>query len=310
MAADLPSAIYVAGCTGVGKSGTALTLAEQLGGEIISVDSMQVYRGMDIGTDKASVAERARVPHHLLDVCEVRVPFDAAQFVELARKSVAEIQARGRVPVFCGGTGLYFKALLFGLGEAPASDPALRAQLEATPLEALLEELRDKDPHTWETIDRRNPRRVYRAVEIIRLTGKPRTQSRASWQEATPAHFFVLHRTQADLHARIDQRVDSMFARGLVEETRVLLAQGLTANRNAMQALGYRQVVDHLEGRLGLAETIELVKRRTRQFARRQLTYFRGQFTAQWIELPPGEASPASAQRLLELLRPTRDRAV
>ncbi len=138
--------IFIAGPTAVGKSEIALLLAEKIGGEIISADSMQVYRGLDIGTAKPSAAERARVPHHLIDICDLTENFDAAQFVRLAQKAVEEIQSRGRVPVFCGGTGLYFKAFLSGLGEAPATNPELRAELEAASFEALLHELRERRP--------------------------------------------------------------------------------------------------------------------------------------------------------------------
>src|SRR4051812_41200252 len=164
--------VFIAGPTAVGKSEIALAVAEKIGGEIISVDSMQVYRGLDIGTAKPSAAERARVRHHLIDVVDITEPFDAAQFVRLATAAVAEIQSRGRVPIFCGGTGLYFKAFLEGLGDAPPADEALRAQLETVPLPELLAELTEKDPVTYEKIDRQNPRRVIRAVEVIRLTGK------------------------------------------------------------------------------------------------------------------------------------------
>ena len=166
---QLPSAsshlpIFIAGPTAVVKSGIALALAEKLGGEIISVDSMQVYRALDIGTAKPSSAERARVPHHLIDICELTETFDAAKFIRLSQKAVEEIQARGHVPVFCGGTGLYFKAFLSGLGEAPSPNPELRAQLEALPFEALLRELSERDAVAYEKIDKQNPRRVIRAV--------------------------------------------------------------------------------------------------------------------------------------------------
>ena len=289
---NFPSPIFIAGPTAVGKSEIALALAEKLGGEIISADSMQVYRGLDIGTAKPSPAERARVPHHLLDVCDLAEAFDAAQFVQHAQSAVAEIQARHRTPVFCGGTGLYFKALLDGLGEAPATDPQLRAEIEATPLEKLLAELRACDPVTFEKIDRQNPRRVIRAIEVIRLTGKPFSAQRAEWEHKAQGpkakNFFVLWRHPADLHARINVRVDEMFRRGLVAETARLLQHGLGENKTALQAIGYRQVVEHLRGERDLAATIELVKIRTRQFAKRQLTWFRRHAHPQWIELKPG----------------------
>jgi tRNA dimethylallyltransferase len=290
----MKSPIFIAGPTAVGKSEIALRLAEQLGGEIISADSMQVYRGLDIGTAKPSAAERARMPHHLIDICDLKENFDAAQFIRLAQKVVEEIQSRGHVPIFCGGTGLYFKAYLSGLGEAPATNPELRAELEAASFESLLRELRERDPTAYAQIDKQNPRRVIRAVEVIRLTGKKFSEQRAEWkvQRAVPAktNFYCFTRPPADLHARINTRVDAMFARGLVDETRELLKRGLEQNKTAMQAIGYRQVVEHLRGDRTLVETIELVKSRTRQFARRQLTWFRRQLEPEWIELKPDES--------------------
>jgi tRNA dimethylallyltransferase len=308
---DLPSPIshlpiLIAGPTAVGKSEIALRLAERLGGEIISADSMQVYRGLDLGTAKPSPADRARVPHYLIDICDLTESFDAAQFVRLAQRAVEEIQARGRVPVFCGGTGLYFKAFLSGLGEAPAANPKLRVKLEAMPFEALLRELRERDPAAYEKIDKQNPRRVIRAVEVIRLTGKKFSRQRAEWkaQSAIPPkiNFYCFTRSAADLHARINTRVDAMFARGLVDETRELLRHGLAENQTAMQAIGYRQVVEHLHGERSLAETIELVKIRTRQFAKRQLTWFRRQLDPEWMELQREEALEKCAQKICEMI--------
>jgi tRNA dimethylallyltransferase len=284
--------IFLAGPTAVGKSAIALALVEKIGGEIVSVDSMQVYRGLDIGTAKPTADERARVSHHLIDVCDLTEAFDAAQFIRLAQKVVAEIQSRSKTPVFCGGTGLYFKAFLDGLGDAPATDAKLRAELEAAPLEKLLEELRARDLTTFEKIDRQNPRRVVRAVEVIRLTGKKFSEQRSDWNtHHSPLairHFYCFTRPAADMHARINTRVDEMFRRGIVAETEQLLKHGLAGNKFAMQAIGYRQVVEHLRGERGLAETIELVKIRTRQFAKRQLTWFRRHGNCEWIELPPG----------------------
>ena len=339
--------ILIAGLTAVGKSEIALRLAGQLGGEIISADSMQVYRGLDIGTAKPSPADRACVPHHLIDICDLTESFDAAQFARLAHCAVAEIQARGHVPILCGGTGLYFKAFLEGLGEAPPANPKLRAELEAAPLEKLLDELRERDPATFEKIDKKNPRRVIRAVEVIQLTGKPFSAQQSRWGETfpgsrsadipvrgftghscpvsakadavSPPHglatgkspepadknvyptfIIVFTRSTDDLRRRIDARVDAMFARGLVDETRELLKHGLAKNKTAMQAIGYRQVVEHLRGERSLAETIELVKIRTRQFAKRQLTWFRAQKNLEWIELEPDESLEKCAQKICE----------
>ena len=285
--------IFLAGPTAVGKSAIALALAEKIGGEIITVDSMQVYRGLDIGTAKPTADERNKIPHHLLDVCELNEAFDAAQFIRRAQNAVGEIQARGRTPIFCGGTGLYFKAFLDGLGEAPPADEKLRTELEAAPFAALLAELRERDPAAYEKIDKQNPRRVIRAVEVIRLTGKKFSEQRAEWTtqrvEATGGKIICFTRSAADLHRRINVRVDEMFRLGLVDETRELLQHGLAENKFAMQAIGYRQVAEHLRGERDLAATIELVKIRTRQFAKRQLTWFRRHGNCEWIELQPDE---------------------
>ena len=298
--------VFIAGPTAVGKSEIALLLAEKLGGEIISADSMQVYRGLDIGTAKPSAAERARVPHHLIDICDLTENFDAAQFIRLAQKAVAEIQSRGHVPIFCGGTGLYFKAFLSGLGEAPATNPVLRAELDAASFEALLHELRERDPAAYEKIDKQNLRRVIRAVEVIRLTGKKFSTQRAQWKSEARSQknekAFCFTRPAADMHARISARVDAMFARGLAEETRALLQHGLAENKTAMQAIGYRQVVEYLRGERPLAETVELVKSRTRQFAKRQLTWFRRHGNMEWIELKPEESLEKCARKIHEAI--------
>ena len=306
--------VFTAGPTAVGKSEIALQWAEQMDGEIVSVDSMQVYRGLDIGTAKPSAADRARIPHHLIDICDLTESFDAAKFARLAHRAVSEIQSRGHVPILCGGTGLYFKAFLEGLDEMPSADAKLRAELETIPMETLLHELRDRDPATFEGIDKKNPRRVIRAVEIIRLTGKSLSQQQSrkallsqrhesaesqGSDEALPPRnlFFVFTRQRDDLNRRIDARVDDMFARGLTDETRELLRHGLEGNKTAMQAIGYRQAVEHLRGERGLKETIELVKTKTRQFAKRQLTWFRSQAGLKWMELKPEESPELAMTR-------------
>jgi tRNA dimethylallyltransferase len=303
---ERPVPLLLAGPTAVGKSEIALLLAERLGGEIISVDSMQVYRGLDIGTAKPSPEERARVPHHLIDVVDLTEPFDAAGFIALAHRAVADIQGRGRLPILCGGTGLYFKAFLEGLGQAPPANAALRAALAATPLPDLLRELAERDPATYERIDRKNPRRVIRAIEVIRLTGQPFSARRADWQHATSitphtANRFGLARAAADLRRRIDARVDAMFDRGWVAETEELLKRGLAQNQNAMQALGYRQIVEHLRGARSLPETIALTKIRTHQFAKRQMTWFRRQLRLTWINLEPQGGAEAVAKAIAAL---------
>jgi tRNA dimethylallyltransferase len=302
--------VFIGGPTAAGKSELALHLAERVGGEIISVDSMQVYRGLDVGTAKPSAVERERVPHHLIDVCELGEQFDAAQFVCRAKTAVADIQSRERVPIFCGGTGLYFKAFLKGLGTSPATSETLRAELEQLPLEQLLAELKKADPIAFEKIDRHNQRRVVRAIEVIRLTGQPFSAQRADWKTAVAPvlgdsseterapRFFCFTRSRADLQKRIDARAETMFAKGLVAETDWLLKNGLEKNRTAMQAIGYRQVVEFLRGERSLPETMEQVKIRTRQFAKRQLSWFRAQDDLRWIELVEQETPTMTLEKL------------
>jgi tRNA dimethylallyltransferase len=197
---------------------------------------------------------------------------------------------------------------LSGLGEAPGTNPELRAELEAASFEALLHELRERDPAAHEKIDKQNPRRVIRAVEVIRLTGKKFSEQRAEWKSDSTIHnsrlttrFYCFTRPPADLHARINARVDAMFARGLVDETRELVQRGLEQNKTAMQAIGYRQVVEHLRGERPLAETIELVKSRTRQFAKRQLIWFRRQLDPEWIELNPDELLEECSRKIAKI---------
>ncbi len=304
--------VLLAGPTAVGKSEVALLLAERLGGEIVSVDSMQVYRGLDIGTAKPGPAERSRSPHHLIDVAELNEPFDAARFVRLAGEAIRDIRSRSRIPILCGGTGFYFKALIKGLGDSPGGRPDLRAELEAMPLADLLQELAERDPVAYERIDRRNPRRVVRAIEVIRLTGRRFSEMQSKRDATIPESaggtgpVFGLMRTSEDLRGRIDARVDAMFERGLVDETRRLLERGLDANKTAMQAIGYRQVVEHLRGERSLPETVSLVKQRTWQYARRQMTWFRRQLPMKWIDWEAGTSAACIAERVVAVLAERR----
>ena len=300
--------VFLAGPTAVGKSEVALLLAERIGGEIVTVDSMQVYHGLDIGTAKPDRAQQQRVRHHLLDVASLTTSFDAARFVQLAGEAVQQIVARNRIPIFCGGTGLYFKAWLDGLGDAPPTDSELRKQLQATPLQDLLKELAERDPETLAGIDQHNPRRVIRAVAVLRLTGKPFSAQRTVWADGPTgepvANAFTLLRGREELGRRIDGRVDRMFERGLVAETAELLKQGLAANPTAMQAIGYRQVVEHLQGLRNLEATIQLVKTRTRQFAKRQLTWYQKQLPFASVTLEPGENPEQMAAAISDRLKP------
>ena len=286
--------ICIAGPTASGKSAVAIKIAERLQGEIISVDSMQVYRGLDIGTAKLSEAEQAGIPHHLIDCAGLGETYDAARFVREATAAERKIER----PIYCGGTGLYFQAWLEGLGESPPADAAVRAEIEATSHEEQLVELKAADPETFERIDQQNPRRVVRALEVIRLTGKPYSEQRAEWQNTVPSNFFLIEREREDLRARIEARVEAMFAAGLVEETCSLRA-ALEDNRVAQQALGYRQVIGYLQGEQDLPNTVAMVKSRTWQFARRQKTWFRRLQGAVRLSVSADEAPAETARRIL-----------
>ena len=284
-----PFSIFLTGPTAVGKSDLAMQLAGETSGEIISADSMQVYRGLDIGTAKPSPQKRSLIPHHLIDVAALCQTFDAGQFVEKATQAVREIKQRNNCPIFCGGTGFYLKAYREGLDKLPPRNPALRSELEQSPTEKLLEELCRKDPLLFAQIDPKNLRRVIRALEIIRQTQQPASAQRRQWAAKTtlppPAPLIVLFRSAASLRKRIHQRVEAMFQAGLIEETKALLKSGVRENPAASRALGYRQVLLHLENQSSLSETIALVKTKTWQFARRQLTWFRKQKHTVWLNL-------------------------
>lgn len=304
------TALLLAGPTAVGKTAVAIELALRLGGEIVSVDSMQVYRGLNIGTAKPTKAERELISHHLVDEVSLDESFDAARFVATVQPVLLDIQERGKLPILCGGTGLYFNAWLNGLGAAPAPNPELRSQLEALPLAELLDELARTDLVTFDQIDIENRRRVVRAVEVIRLTGKPFSSQRANWPDRAPTlagRSFGLRRTRLQLRQRIDARVDAMFRAGLIEETRSLLQHGLQTNRTAQQALGYRQVMEHFSGVRGRLETIELVKVRTRQFAKRQHTWFENQMDLHWLDVTEEESPGETALRIIRQLDVKKD---
>ncbi len=297
--------LFLVGPTAVGKSAVALELAQRLRGEIVSADSMQVYRGMDIGTAKPTAKERALVRHHLIDVCDVGDVCDVKQFVELASKAIADIHSRGKRALVVGGTGLYVRALRHGLFEGPSRNEKLRARLEALTAPELFEELRRLDPQTAGRIDRHNPRRLVRALEVFHETGKPISELQKEWskdepgQEATP--IVCLNRTREDLHARIERRVDGQIAAGWVGEVRRLLGLGLEKNPAVMQAAGYRELVAHVHGEISLDNAVALIKTRVRQLAKRQLTWFRREPQLQWMEIGRAEQPSETATRVRDV---------
>ena len=287
--------LAVTGATASGKTALAIALAEALDGEIISCDSMQVYRGMDIGTAKATDEERARVPHHLIDILDPREPFSAAEYAALAERAAEEIAARGRVPIFCGGTGLYLDAVrTLRHGDMPASpSPALRARLteEAeTPegRDALYHRLSEIDPDAAAATHPNNIRRVIRALEIYETTGKTKTYwDRRASQKNPDLDILPIGLTFRDretLYRRIDARVDAMIEAGLIEETKRLRDAGLfEKSPTAAAAIGYKELLTYLNGEAPLTAALEDLKTATRRYAKRQLTYFRRMPDIVWL---------------------------
>ena len=276
----LRSAFWIAGPTASGKSQLALKLAERMGCEIISVDSMQVYRGMDVGTAKPSVDERSRIPHHMLDLVEIHESYDVAKFRRQALLEAEKVHQRGRRIIFCGGTGFYFQALIHGVGNGPPSDPNIRNLLEIMPVEDLLSELKERDPLTAKSIDPHNKRRLVRALEVVRITGASFTLFKPDWKRSDlvdASRFWVLEHSSASLRNRIDERVEVMMKSGWIQETQRLIDSGLKGNSTASQAIGYRQIIEHLEGKTSRDTMIQWIKTKTWQFAKRQRTWFRHQ---------------------------------
>ena len=291
-AADL---VVLVGPTAVGKTELSLRLCEQFGGEVVSADSRQIYRGMDIGTAKATPAEQARAPHHLLDLRTPDQVLTVAEYQQLAYAAIDDIHRRGQVPFLVGGSALYVRAVVAGLRipEVPP-DPQLRAELEdelaragLAPLAARLQQV---DPATAAVIDLRNPRRVLRALEIVLITGQPKV----TLEGAEPPPYRILQlaltRARGSLHRRIDARVEQMVAEGLIEETRGLLAAGYAPTLPAMTSLGYREIIAYLAGTMTLEQAVERIQIETHRFVRHQMTWFRKLPGLQWFDMDVEEA--------------------
>jgi len=278
-----PAAILLMGPTASGKSALAAALAQHFPVEIVSVDSAQIYRGMDIGTAKPSVTERRSVPHHLIDIVDPTESYSAAQFRRDAVRLILEITARGRIPLLVGGTMLYFKALREGLSELPESDAALRARIDAEAAErgwpAMHAELAKIDASTAMRLKPNDAQRIQRALEIYRVTGKPMSQLLGRARSALPFRLLELALVpsdRAELHRRIESRFDAMLERGLVEELRALRERHtLRPGLPSMRCVGYRQAWQHLEGEFGRNELRDRGIFATRQLAKRQLTWMR-----------------------------------
>ena len=283
---------FLTGATASGKSQTSLHLAERLNAEIISLDSMAIYRGMDIGTAKPGQAEQSRVPHHLIDVVDPIEQFSVSQYRDAALAKVQQIQSTGKQVLFVGGTALYLKALLRGMFDGPPADWDFRKQVEAEVAEGgpgiLHQRLEMVDPVSASNLHPNDHRRIIRALEVYKTTGQPISHLQMEFDEGNAAEncrVFTIRHDRAILHERIEGRVESMFEVGLVEEVQTLLKTWNALGHTASQAVGYREVIDFLNGDKTKEEMVELVKIRTRRFARHQETWFRGMSECEIIDI-------------------------
>ena len=298
----------LAGPTAVGKTSYAIDLAQEMGTEIVSADSMQVYQQFDIGTAKPSAEERSRVAYHLLDCVDPREEFSLARFIKLADEIIDHINRKGMIPLVVGGTGLYIKGLIEGIFEEGARDPELRSRLREEirmqGLGTLYQRLQEVDPVAAQRISPNDMMRIVRALEVYELTGRPISELQRESQTQDKRYEYrlvVLTRDRAELYERIEARVDRMFATGFVEEVRRLLDMGYSPDLHAMKALGYREVVAYIKGQTSLKEAQLRVKQATRRYGKRQLTWFRAMREAEWLNLS-GNSYQENVERLKKIL--------
>jgi len=303
--------ICIAGPTASGKTALAVELAKEWGGEVVSCDSMQVYKRMDIGTAKPTLEERQGIPHHMIDVAEPWEDYSVSRYCQEATAIVEDIVARGKTAIIAGGTGLYMDSLIRGNDFAPFPSTGVRERLEAEAdragMEALLERLREIDPEAAERLHLSDRKRIIRALEVYLETGETITAHNRRTQ-AVPPRFSPIwlgldFEQRAELYDRIDKRVDIMLEMGLVEEIRGLLASGIPEKCTAMQAIGYKEFTDALDGRCTVAQAADLVRQSSRRYAKRQLTWFRRNRNIHWLTRRTGEGSGeilAQARHILQ----------
>ena len=303
---------FIIGCTGSGKGSLGRELARRGGAEIVSIDSMKVYRRMDIGTAKPSPELRREIPHHLIDVVEPSEDFSVARYVELADAAVADIHGRGRPVLVVGGTPLYIKALAEGLFEGPGADPAVRDRLHAVDRAegraALYDRLRAVDPPTARRVHPNDLRRIVRALEVFELTGAPISGLQRQWDRNAARYecaFIGLRREKEDQSHRTNRRVQRMIELGLIDEVQGLLAEPRGLSDTVRRAVGYAEIIDHLQGRCSLADAVEMIKINTRQFAKAQRTWFKRFLGAEWIDLTPDATAEQVAEELISRRRIT-----
>jgi tRNA dimethylallyltransferase len=288
--------LALVGPTASGKTEAGIAIARSLGAEICSVDSMLVYRGMDVGTAKPTLAERAGVPHHLLDLAEPSERFTVARFQAAARAAIDDVRSREEMPLLVGGSGLYYRAVADDLS-FPGEDPRVRTELEAEAdtagVSALYRRLQDLDPVAAAKIEPGNVRRVVRALEVSAITGAPFSAFAAEWERYDPERVRVagIRVAPGSLRARIAGRVSAMFARGWLDEVRGLVARGFGSWLTSTQAIGYEELARHLDGRLSLEEAWEGTVRRTKNLARRQMAWFRRDPRVRWFDAGEGGAT-------------------
>jgi tRNA dimethylallyltransferase len=285
--AETPSILAILGPTASGKSALAMDVCRRIGGEILSVDSMQVYREMDIGTAKPTAAERAQVRHHLIDLVAPNEPFTVARFVELADAVIADARLRGVPLVVTGGTPLYYKALFEGLFEGPGADETIRAKLREKSGEELFRRLQEVDPAAATRIHANDQKRLVRALEVFELTGQPISSFQTHWEEQNPprhaAAWVGLDWDREVLNRRINARTRAMLEAGWLEEVRGLLRRYGSLSQTAAEATGYAELIAHVQGKMALDETTEQIKIGTRQLARRQMKWLRRFPNVRWL---------------------------
>ena len=291
--------ICIAGPTASGKTSLSIALAKELDGEIISCDSMQVYKRMDIGTAKPTVEEMENIPHHMLSVAEPWEDFSVSKYCDMATPIVDDILARGKTAIIVGGTGLYMDALIRGNAFAPCPSTGCREQLEKQAdqkgIEAVIARLREVDPESADRLHPSDRKRIIRAMEVYLETGKTITQHNLETQQIPPRYnpvwFALEDADRATLYERIDRRVEEMLRLGLLDEIKSLLAEGVPEKCTAMQAIGYKEFVDALAGRCSLDTATALVQQASRKYAKRQLTWFRRNNAIHWLRREPGEGT-------------------
>lgn len=308
-----PPLVAIVGPTAVGKTALSIVVAKAIDGEVVSMDSMQVYRHMNIGTAKPTVEERQGVPHHLIDVVDPGEEFSAARYQELASAAIQDILARGKIPMLVGGTGLYLKAVVDGLlfpdqGKAPEIRARLEKEVEERGSRALHERLAQVDPDAAARIHPNDARRIVRALEVYEATGTPitvlqRRHSAASGEKRYRLAMIGLTRERENLYRRVNDRVDEQVARGLVEETKKLMAMGFSERLVAHQALGYKEMIPYIKGEKTLEEAKETLKMETRRYAKRQLTWFRADKRVEWVNLDKFPSFDAACDRIIRLIK-------